>query len=153
MDKVSKEIKPKHDNGKTSKARALAYEVIKASEGGELPSKAELMRRAGYAPSTADRGKSKSNGTPWTSEAFREVLSSSGFTVQKLNKIYEDASQANVVAVYQGEANETNVPDHAMRLKAAKDIAELSGLHVKRTQSVNVNIDTNTDEMRELLGI
>jgi hypothetical protein len=153
MAKVSEGVKPKHSNGRESRARALAYEVIKASEGGELPTKADLLRRAGYTESVAQKGKTNPNGTPWTSEAFRETLANSGFTVQKLNKIYEDASQANVVAVFQGEANETNVPDHAMRLKAAKDIAELSGLHVKRTQSVNVNIDTNAEEMSALLGI
>lgn len=137
----------------SSKARLAAAILANHLEEGKAISKAEILRRAGYAPSTVDRGGGNSGKTPWTSEAFRDSLEKSGLGLAKIQQVLSDAAEAKTVAVYQGSATETDAPDHAIRLKAVKQIADISGLNVKRTQSVNVNIDTDSNGAMDLLGI
>ena len=157
MAKVSQEIPVKKlkigKGGLTAKQRALAQVVIEAMQKGQVLPKAELLRRAEYSESVVQRGASNNEGAPWTSDAFKKSLQDSGFTVDRLSEIHEDASKANIVAVYQGAVTETNVPDHALRLKAAKQVAEYTGVAVKRTQAVTVNVDANGREALDLLGL
>lgn len=122
-------------------------------EAGEPVTKAQIMREAGYSPSTIHRGGANSGKTPWTAEAFRDSLAKSGLGLDKIQKVLNDAMEANTIAVYQGEAKETDAPDHSIRLKAVKQIADISGLTVKRTASVNVDIQADAGEASKLLGI
>lgn len=162
MAKVSTKSKPKvklkYNQAKTItgvkskgdgvKGRALAFAVMDAASRGETPSKAELMRRAGYSDASVNN---LTKG--WTSRGFREAMAESGLGVGSIKKVIEDAMNARAVVTFQGDAKETDAPDHAIRLRATDLAAKYTGLDVQRTQNLNVNVDMQLDDAIDSFGL
>lgn len=146
MAKTSKKDKRAH------KAKITAMVVAEAIQKGQELSKAEILRRAGYAPSVVARGATGS-GSPWTADEFRRGLIASGLGPDVIHKVVEEAAGAKVVSNYRGEVIESDVPDHAIRLKSAQFLADLHGVRVRRTESKSVNINLDADQAAELLDL
>jgi hypothetical protein len=134
-------VKEKRDGG-PSKAKHLAFLVAESIKKGEDKKRSELLREAGYSELTIE----KSPQRPWNSRGFIEEMQAAGLGVHSIRKVLEDAMQAREVVSFQGDAKETDAPDHAIRLRATELAAKYTGLDVQRSQNVNINIDAQLDD-------
>lgn len=139
----------KQTSGGDVKGKALAYALLSSIKKGESVPKAELMRRAGYAPATINARQTRA----WNSRGFIEAMQEAGLGVESIQKVVKEAMEAKAVVTYQGDAKETDAPDHAIRLRATELAAKYTGLDVQRSQSVNINIDAQLDDAFDAFGI
>lgn len=123
----------------TPKQRKLAAAVMERIANGDEVARSELLGLAGYSPKTID----KMPHLPFTSQGFQKALAEAGATPDKMARVVNEAMDAKVVTVFHGEAQESDAPDHAIRLRAADQLADLTGAKITRVQvqSVNVNLD------------
>jgi len=133
----------------STKQRRLAHEILRAAEKGEDVTRTELVRRAGYAPSVANAHV----GRVWDSRGVQEALAKVGVTPEKVMKVLDDAMVAKVVTVFHGDARETDAPDHAIRLRAADQIADVVGLKKMTIEQRNINVNMEMDELNAMLGL
>ena len=141
MPAVKKLKEPKKYKKITTKQRILAAYLMEAVDNGETPTRSELMKRAGYSQTGVIRDGGVSN--TWTAQGFRALCEANGLGADRIRKVIDDASQANTVVTFQGDAVETSAPDHAIRLRSAELLGKISGLQVDRTATVTVNLDAN----------
>src|SRR3990172_6691780 len=142
MPKVREKPLTRHEGKKplaSTLQRRLANEIMNAANIRENVTRTELVRRAGYAPSMADRAV----GRIWDSEGLQNALAEMGITPQKMVKVLDDGMQAKVVTVFHGDAHETNAPDHSIRLKAIDQLADVMGLKKMTVEqrTINVNLE------------
>lgn len=143
-------LKTKHpDKGSRSKGEQLAYVVARAIERGENKSKSALLREAGYSATTIDATPSR----PWNTRGFKESMEAQGYTVDKIAKVVSEAMGATEVVVFAGQANETAIPAHSVRMAAAKMAAQYTGVEVQRSQHINVDVQIESSEAAKLLGL
>ena len=114
---------------------------------GRTRTRTDLMRAAGYKPQVV---KSKIGDT-FSSPGFRALCEANGMTGESIRKVVDDALQAKTVVTFQGDAKETEAPDHAIRLRAAEYLGKITGLQVERSQVVSVNVPP--DEALNALGL
>lgn len=131
----------------TTRQKKLLAEMMISYDNGESPTKGELMRRAGYPPSVV-RTRTKDT---FTAAGFRALCEANGLTGNRIREVVDDALQAKTVVTFQGDAKESDAPDHAIRLRAAEYLGKITGLQVDRVQNVNINIDAQ--EAATLLGL
>ena len=109
----------------------------------------ELMEKVGYSSVTAD----KQSARVWSSDGFQRALAARGCTPDKISKVFEEAAAANVVVVSKGEAYETDVADHKIRMQAADKMAELSGAKKLIIETHNINVNVDGADIAKMLGI
>lgn len=107
------------------------------------------MRDAGYSPATIHARQQRA----WNSQAFKEAMVEAGLGVDSIRKVIDDAMKAKEVVSFQGDAKETDAPDHAIRLRATELAAKYTGLDVQRSQSININIDAQVDDAIDAFGL
>jgi len=152
MPKVSEKTLTRHEGLKplaSTQQRKLAHEILEAASRGENVTRTELVRRAGYAPSMADRAV----GRIWDSEGLQNALAELGVTPQKMVKVLDDGMQAKVVTVFHGEAFETQAPDHSIRLKAIDQLADVMGLKKMTVEQRNINVNLDGDDLLSAIGL
>ena len=98
-----------------------------------------ILGRCCYSRGTVDKTPSK----PFRTQGFQNALAEAGATPDKMARVVNEAMDARAVVTYRGEAKESDAPDHAIRLRAADQLADLTGAKITRVQvqSVNVNLD------------
>lgn len=126
----------------------LADVTAKALAKGEKIQASKLMREAGYSRGTIEAGV---RGT-FTSRAFTEAMARRGITADKIASVYEDAMKANIVTVYRGQAKETGVPDHKMRVTSADHLATITGIKKQLHEHKTVNVTLDGGDLRDMLG-
>lgn len=87
------------------------------------------------------------------SASFREVAEGMGLTRNAVGKVIQDAMKANTVAVFQGDATETDAPDHKTRLAAASLLGDFTGDKKTVIEQRTLNIDVPKEAVLEMLGI
>lgn len=139
--KKGKSVKMMHD--------ALAEEITKDAErpANKRRTKEELLRVAGY---TGIAGKQKAE--VWNTQGLREALARRGFGQDKMMKVLQEAAEAKIVTVFKGEAKETEAPDHAIRLRAVDQVADVMGLKKMNVQTINVDVKMEADDLKTMLG-
>ncbi len=135
--------------GKSTKVmqERLADALIKNTvEGGKL-TRSQILEIAGYVNPTkrADRA-------VWTTQGLQEALQRRGFTPEKVTRVLEEAADAKIVTTFHGHAKESNVADHAIRLRAVDQLGDLMGLKKINVQTLNVDVNMSPDEVRGMLG-
>ena len=131
-------------------AEALADEVLKDAqkEPSKRRTKAELLAVAGYLPSVG-----KKSAEVWNTQSLREALAKRGFTQEKMSRVLEEAADAKVVTVFKGDARETDAPDHAIRLRAVDQLADVMGLKKLTVAQLNVDVNMGEEATKDLLGL
>lgn len=151
---VDKKPRGTPDKPPTIKQRRLADAVLKEAQkiaqGKEPASKSEIGRIVGYYVDGPEKAKGLSPSV-WNAVGFQKALAERGITPSRLTKVLDDALEAKVVASYQGDARETDAPDHVIRLRAQEQLAKLTGLDVQKNINLNVNVDPQ--DLTEMLGL
>ena len=149
---ASKRKTKDHDGKKplaSTLQRRLAHEIVDAATRGEKVTRTELVRRAGYAPSMADRAV----GRIWDSEGIQNALAELGVAPQKVVKVLDESMKANVVTVFHGDAKESNAPDYAIRLRAVDQIADVMGLKKMTVEQRTINVNIEGEELAAMLNL
>ena len=127
-------------------AQAIAEDAEK--EPVKRRTKQELLTVAGY---TGIVGKQKAE--VWSTQGLREALAARGFTQEKMSRVLEEAADAKVVTVFKGDARETDAPDHAIRLRAVDQLADVMGLKKLTVAQLNVDVNMGEEATKDLLGL
>lgn len=135
----------------TIKQQQLAKKYAEALRNGENVTKKQLLLEAGYSECTANTHTS----LPFDSRGFKMALRDVGIDPTDVTQVFKDAMQANRVVEYRGTAQESDVPDHRIRLDAAKTLGKYAGLekHVVETHNINVDADADIDDLKTMLGL
>ena len=133
----------------TTKQEALALEIIKAKTTGPVISKQEMMRNAGYSESVSRVKHSEI----WSAEGLQKALADVGISPSSIGKTLQEAQEANVITVYRGEAQVTDAPDHAIRLRAVDQLSDIMGLKKMQVDQRIVNVNVEGDDALGALGI
>lgn len=126
----------------------LADATVESMASSDPVSRGELMRRVGYSSTTAKDRVART----FSSKAFLDALAARGVTQDKISKVFDDAMKANVVTVFKGQARESNVPDHKLRLQAVDKLGDFTGQKKKVVESRTVKVDLTGDDLRKSLG-
>ena len=151
METKEKKVKTKRKGTKALHV-ALAKEVAQDLKDGGQKTRRELMENAGYSKASADSNQRK----VYTSEGFRRELAKQGFTEELKAKVFQEAAQANIVTIFKGQATETDVADHKIRMQAISLAGDFTGdkKTVHEVKSINVNLkDADIAQFLGLLGI
>lgn len=109
----------------------------------------EMLQIAGYSPQVVR----KRTAEVWSTQGLRDALANHGFTQEKMTKVLKEASEARVVAVFKGDARETEAPDHAIRLRAVDQLADVMGLKKMTLATLNVDVNMSEEDTKKLLGL
>lgn len=109
--------------------------------------KRELLMRAGYSPTSS----SANTELALTSAGFIQALKNRGVTPEAISNVYNDALGAKIVTVFKGEARESEVPDHKIRMQSAAALTELTGIK-KPDNVVAVQVNIGTEELKSMLN-
>ena len=129
--------------------RLVAETIKQANDPMDLRTKAEIMLAAGYSSRTVE----KKSSAIWSAEGVQEAFAAAGLSPQFMSKIYGEAGKANVVTVFHGDAQETDAPDHSIRLRAADQIADVMGLKKMTIEQRTINVNLGGDELMASLGL
>jgi hypothetical protein len=127
----------------------LASEVVENAKRKEPLTNGQLLTIAGYAKGTI-RG---APFQPFTSQGFQTALRNIGATEERLASVINDAMQAKAGNWYKGEHTESEHADHAIRLRASEQLAELTGAKITRIELKSVNIQVDKEDLMGELGI
>lgn len=140
---TKREVRP------TQRHKILAAEVIENSKREKPLSKKQLLVLSGYSPSTIEATPFK----PFTAQGFQKALAEAGATPDKMARVVNDAMDAKVVTVFRGQAEESSTPDHAIRLRAADQLADLTGAKITKIQVQSVNVNLDGADFASMLGL
>lgn len=87
-----------------------------------------------------------------TSESLQLYFAENGLGEKQVQKVIADAMQANTVTVFKGDAHESDVPDHKVRIAATNLLADVTGLKKVVVENHNINVDMSADDVRGMLG-
>jgi hypothetical protein len=108
-------------------ARQIAFVKVKA-ENPTLPNYQAAMQATGLTnPGTAAVVANRLLKNDNVKDALEEALIEVGFTVKDSAKVLVDALKANKVVVTDGEAYESDLADHGIRVNAARTLLSLLG--------------------------
>lgn len=133
----------------TPKQRKLATMVMERIANGDEVARSELLGLSGYSPKTID----KSPHIPFTSQGFQKALAEAGATPDKMARVVNEAMDAKTVVTYKGHAEESEAPDHAIRLRAADQLADLTGAKITKIQVQSVNVNLDGADFAAMLGL
>ena len=130
--------------------RELAKQVVEVAKKGETnKTKADLMQAAGYSGATARSSAAR----VWSSDGFQAALAEHGLTPAKLSKVFNDAVGANVVTIFKGNATQTDVPDHKIRLQAVSLAGDFLGAKKQVHEVKKINVNISEESMADILGL
>lgn len=129
--------------------KKLAAAVIENTKREKPLSRTQLLMLTGYSRGTIEKTPSKA----FTSQGFQNALAEAGVTPDKMARVVNEAMDAKVVTVFHGEAQESNAPDHAIRLRAADQLAELTGAKITKVQVQSVNVNLDGGDLLSALGL
>lgn len=116
----------------------------------EIPlTKKQLLVLSGYGMSTIEKTPFK----PFESKGFQVALREAGATEEKMARVVNEAMDAKNGAWFKGHYNESDAPDHAIRLRAADQLAELTGAKITKIQVQSVNVNLDSADLASMLGI
>lgn len=133
----------------TQRHKRLAAEVIENTKRKKPLTRVQLLTLAGYSQGTIEGTPSK----PFTAQGFQRALAEAGATPDKMARVVNEAMDAKVVTVFHGQAEESNAPDHAIRLRAADQLAELTGAKITKVQVQSVNVNLDGGDLLSALGL
>lgn len=81
------------------------------------------------------------------------ALREAGVDESKMSRVVSEAMDAKVITTFHGEARETDAPDHAIRLRAADQLADLTGAKITKIQVQSVNVNLNSDDLAQMMGL
>lgn len=140
-DKVKKEP--------TTRIKALAGEMVKDIKDGKRRTGRQLMKDVGYSSVTAEKQSKRT----LTSESLRSELIANGVDEQKIQRVLNEAMDANVVVVFKGQAHETKIADHATRLRSVDQLASYTGIKKQVVENRTLNLDVPPDVVRQMVGM
>jgi hypothetical protein len=141
--------KPKQQIKPTQRHKRLAAEVIENTTRTKPLTRKQLLTLSGYSASTADATPSK----PFTSQGFQVALREAGATEDKMARVVNEAMDANAGAWFKGEYHESTSADHAIRLRAADQLAELTGAKITKIQVQSVNVNLDASDLAAMMGL
>lgn len=127
----------------------LAAEVVENVKRKKPLTRTQLLMLSGYSRGTIDKTPSK----PFTTQGFQNALAEAGATPDKMARVVNDAMDAKVVTVFRGHAEESATPDHAIRLRAADQLADLTGAKITKIQVQSVNVNLDGADLAKMMGI
>ena len=133
----------------TVRQRRLADAIVKDAKSEKPLSRTELLRVAGYSPSTSAAGVQKA----FTSQGLQVALAERGVTVDKVARVLDDALDADQGAWFKGQYQTTDKADHAIRLRAVDQFADVMGMKSQRLRVESVNVTLDSADIAALLGI
>lgn len=116
---------------------------------GDEVARSELLGLAGYSHKTIDKTPSR----PFTSQGFQLALREAGVDESKMSRVVSEAMDAKVITTFHGHAQESDAPDHAIRLRAADQLADLTGAKITKIQVQSVNVSLDTADLVAMLGL
>lgn len=128
---------------------ALAGEVVENVRRKEPLTNAQMLKIAGYADATVAGGVYK----PFTTQGFQTALRNIGATEEKLASVINDAMDAKAGNWFKGEHTESEHADHSIRLRAADQLAELTGAKITKIQLQSVNVQVDASDVLGELGL
>lgn len=133
----------------TQRHKRLAAEVIQNARREKPLTQTQLLMLSGYSRGTIDKTPSK----PFTTQGFQNALVEAGATPDKMARVVNDAMDARAAATYRGQVIESDAPDHAIRLRAADQLADLTGAKITRVQVQSVNVNLDGGDLLAALGL
>ncbi len=133
----------------TQRHKRLAAEVVENTKREKPLTRTQLLTLAGYSHGTIDGTPSK----PFTSQGFQKALAEAGATPDKMARVVNEAMDARAVVTYRGEARESEAPDHSIRLRAADQLADLTGAKITKVQVQSVNVNLDGSDLLTALGL
>jgi hypothetical protein len=133
----------------TMRAQKLAFETIANTKRKTPLSKKQLLVLSGYSKSTIEKTPFK----PFSTQGFQLALQQAGATEEKLAKVVSEAMDAKTQTWFKGESIESNHVDHAIRLRAVDQLAELTGAKITKVQVQSVNLNLDASEIAALLSV
>ena len=127
----------------------LAAEVVENMKRPKPLTNGELLGLAGYMPGTVAAGVAKT----FSSQSFQTALRNIGATEDKLARVVNEAMDAKAGNWFKGEHTESEHADHAIRLRAADQLAELTGAKITKIQLHSVNVQVDMADVLGELGI
>ena len=128
---------------------ALVKELVHDAETGKPRPMKEVLEKVGYSREVA-RTQAK---RVMTSESLQLHLAEHGLGEYQVRKVLSEAMEANTVVVFKGQAHESDVPDHRMRVGALSLLADVTGLKKVVVENHNINVDMSADAVRDMLGM
>lgn len=122
--------------------------MAKIASGDEV-ARTEMLGFAGYGKGTLEKTPSR----PFTSQGFQLALREAGVDESKMSRVVSEAMDAKVITTFHGEARESDAPDHAIRLRAADQLADLTGAKITKIQVQSVNVNLNGDDLAKMMGL
>ena len=132
----------------TTQQSRLAHVVAEEIKSPKGLTKAEMAQAAGYSSLTARAQTSRM----FTSDGFKAALTKLGVTEEKIADTFRDAMQAKTVVTYKGDAFESDIPDHRLRMQAADKMSEITGMKTRHVKIESVNLSLTKDDVDEMLG-
>jgi len=126
---------------------ARQEKVVQILASGTTKNKGEILKEAGYAPSTYQHPKKV-----FSTEGVQMALKELGINPMSIMRTLTEAQKANIVTTYRGETTETDVPDHKLRAKVAVDMAEITGMKKLHIKQENINVNLDISEAKDLFG-
>lgn len=133
----------------TQKHKRLAAEVIQNTKREKPLTRTQMLMLSGYSRGTVDKTPFK----PFTTQGFQVALREAGVDESKMSRVVSEAMDAKVITTFHGEARETDAPDHAIRLRAADQLADLTGAKITKIQVQSVNVNLNSDDLAQMMGL
>lgn len=143
----------------TAKQKAAAIALSNNIQPGKpVRLQSEILREVGYSETMSYKVAEITE-----SRGFLAALEEVGATDFHIASTYKDAMRANRVATIDGTPVETDIPDHAIRLKAADSVARLKGYTPEKQQGASGNtyntfvqqnnIDPNSPESQSIVDM
>lgn len=133
----------------TQKHKRLAAEVIQNTKREKPLTRTQMLMLSGYSRGTVDKTPFK----PFTTQGFQLALREAGVTEDKMSRVIGEAMDAKVVTTFHGHAQESDAPDHAIRLRAADQLADLTGAKITKIQVQSVNVTLDGGDLAMMLGL
>lgn len=133
----------------TPKQRKLAAAVMERIKSGDEVARSELLGLVGYSAKTID----KMPHIPFSSQGFQRALAEAGATPDKMARVVNEAMDARNGAWFKGSFHESDAPDHAIRLRAADQLADLTGAKITKIQVQSVNVNLDGADLAKMMGI
>ena len=132
----------------TNKIMKLAEMAVANVKRKKPLSKKEMLVLAGYGKGTIK----KTPFRPFSSQGFQVALQNMGATEEKLGRVISEAMDAKTQTWFKGESIESNHVDHAIRLRAVDQLAELTGAKITKVQVQSVNLQLDPADLAAMLS-
>ena len=133
----------------TTRQERLARVVAEETKNPVGKTKEQMMLESGYSKMTAKTHM----GQAFTAEGFKHSLKVLGVDEEKIANVFREAIEAKTVVTYRGDAYESDVPDHKLRVQAADKLSEITGMKKKHVKVESVSLNLTSSDVDGLLGL